>query len=94
MIRSRHINGQVAVECKGCPKRLVMELLLITNAVIDTVSRLDDTVSRLDDCIGVDVIVEGANGHLYDAEIIDSIGSLLINAITEKASPVWDGVFN
>ena len=86
MISSKHINGHIRVKCGGCPERLIWELLSITNTVITAISRTDGSYGSL--------IIGGSDGKYYNAELLDSIGSLLTDAITDRTSPVWDGIFN
>jgi len=87
MIRSKCTKEHIIVECNGKPERLMMELLSIVNSVIQAIAHTD--------CFPLkEHIISGQDGRLYDAETIDIIGGLLVDAITEKTSPVWEGVFN
>ena len=87
MIKSRRAKEGIIVECGGKPEQLIGELLAVTNAVIVTLSRAD--------CNGVvpRFSFNGVDGHLYDAEAIDAMGDLLLGAISEIDSPIWDGMF-
>ena len=89
MIRSKWSKKGLYVECNGCPAQLLSELLLVTNTVISALSQHcpdDDDASV--------TVIDGADGDKYDAELLDSIGSLLMSAITNRTSPVWSGIFN
>ena len=86
MISSKHMNGQIRVKCGGCPERLVLELLSITNTVILAVSKANRNSKS--------PVIGGTDGNLYCIETLDALGGILVDAITDKASPVWEGVFN